>query len=785
MTDNAERAPNFVRAIIDQHLAEGRYPRVVTRFPPEPNGYLHIGHAKSICLNFGLAETYGGQCHLRMDDTNPSKEETEYVQSIMDDVRWLGFTWGEELYYASDYFERFYSFAQDLIRSGKAYVDSLSRDELRRMRGSLTEAGEDSPYRTRSAEESLELLRGMREGEFAEGEHVLRAKIDMSHPNMLMRDPPLYRIMRAHHHRTGDAWNIYPMYDFAHCISDAIEGISHSICTLEFENNRELYDWILDAVGFAEPRPHQYEFARLSLEYTVMSKRKLLTLVKDGHVSGWDDPRMPTIAGLRRRGFTAEAIRAFADLIGVAKTNSTVDMGKLEFCIREDLNHRAPRVMVVLSPIEVVIDDMPEGETEWLDASYWPEDIPQIGSRAVPLTRRIYIEADDFMETPPKGYHRLSPGGEVRLRYGYVIRCTGVDRDDRGEIVRIHATRDTESRSGTDGASDRRVKGTIHWVSAEHALPAEVRLYDRLFTVPQPERADGDFIDYLNPESNVVIKTMTEPSLKGLAGGEHLQFERQGYFFSDPKDHNPDGLLVFNRVVGLRDSWAKKVARDELAAAPASAPLPAQPARTKKVEEDTRPDKLTRAEIRERHFEADPSLRARFEQFRDARGLSEEDAELCAETHAIADYFEAACAVYPSPTSVARWVINELLRTIKETSFEDLKLTPANLANIAKRADEGAISATAGKQVYAEALTNDEPVDSIIARLGLAQLSDPDAIKAHVATVMAAHPGEVEAYRGGKTKLFGFFIGKVLKSTGGRAHPEMTATLVREALDGE
>ncbi len=782
MTDTPNRAPNFVRALIDQHLASGRYPGVVTRFPPEPNGYLHIGHAKSICLNFGLAETYAGRCHLRMDDTNPTKEETEYVQSIMDDVRWLGFSWGEQLYFASDYFDRMYAFAQQLIRDGKAYVDSQTREELRLNRGSLTEPGTPSPWRERAIDESLDLLARMKAGEFTEGEHVLRAKIDMAHPNMLMRDPPLYRIMRAHHHRTGDAWNIYPMYDFAHCLSDAIEGISHSICTLEFENNRELYDWVLDAVGFTEPRPHQYEFARLNLDYTVMSKRKLLTLVKDRHVDGWDDPRMPTIAGLRRRGVTPEAIRAFADLIGVAKTNSVVDIGKLEFCIREDLNHRSPRVMAVLRPLELVLDGIPEGETEWLDAAYWPEDIPQEGARAVPLTRRVWIERDDFMEHPPKGYHRLSPGAEVRLRYAYVIRCTGFDKDAQGEVVRVHATVDRATRSGTGESAGRKVKGTLHWVSVDHAVAAEVRLYDRLFTVPQPDREDEDFVTFLNPDSKVVVTAMCEPSLRGLAKRAHVQFERQGFFFTDPVDHDPESRLVFNKVVGLRDSWAKQVAKAAPAeAAPAEAQRPA--ARKEKKEADTRPDKLSRAEIRERRFEADPSLRARFTRFRDVLGLAEEDAELCAETHALADFFEGAVAAYDAPQVVARWFVNELLRTVKDTPIEALRISPAAFGTLVARVESGVVSATAAKQVFQALSAEGGEVDATIARLGLAQLTDPAVLRAEIHAVLAQSPREVEAFRGGKKQLFGFFVGKVMKATGGRAHPELTATLLREALE--
>jgi glutaminyl-tRNA synthetase len=796
MTHPSEDRPShFIRALIDSHLAEGRYDRVVTRFPPEPNGYLHIGHAKSICLNFGLAEHYGGVCHLRMDDTNPSKEETEYVESIRRDVAWLGFSWQEKMFYASDYFERFYGFAEDLIRRGLAYVDASTREEVRQLRGTLSEPGTPSPWRDRPADESLDLLARMRAGEFAEGSLILRAKIDMAHPNMLMRDPPLYRIMRAHHHRTGDAWNIYPMYDYAHCISDALEGITHSICTLEFENNRELYDWVLDALGFREPRPHQYEFARLNLDYTVMSKRKLLTLVKDGHVDGWDDPRLPTIAGLRRRGVTPEAVRAFAELIGVAKTNSAVDIGKLEFCIREDLNHRSPRVMAVLDPLEVVLTNLPDGEVEELTAPYWPEDIPKEGVRHVPLSRVVLIERSDFAEVPPKGWHRLAPQAEVRLRHAYIIRCDEVIRGEGGEVVRLHCSIDRATRSG-GGDGTRKVKGTLHWVSRDHAVPAEVRLYDHLFTVPQPDREDGDFLQHLNPASKRVVTARVEPALRGLARGAHVQFERHGYFFADPVDHDPEAGLVFNKVIGLRDSFSAKVtpaARDAVGTSAESVVVDGAPSAPKvKKADQTRPDKLTRAEVRERRFEADPTLRARFERFRDALGLPEEEAELCAETHGLADFFEASLEAAGAEAggrarevvtaAVARWLRNELLRTLKDVPLERLSFGPQAFGRLVARVESGVISATAGKQVYAALATGGGDVDALIREGGLAQVDDPSAVAEAVSAILAAHPAEVAAYRAGKAQLLGFFIGRAMKATGGRANPERLADAVRAAL---
>jgi len=547
---------NFIRAIVEDDLRSGKHRTIVTRFPPEPNGYLHIGHAKSICLNFGLARDYGGRCHLRFDDTNPTKEEMEYIESIKDSVRWLGFDWGEHQFNASDYFEQLYQWAEQLIRKGKAYVDDLSSDRIREYRGTLTEPGRESPYRTRSIEENLDLFRRMRAGEFPDGSRVLRAKIDMASANMNLRDPVMYRILHAEHPHTGDAWCIYPMYDYAHGQSDSIEGITHSICTLEFEDHRPLYDWFLEALEIYRPR--QIEFARLNLTYTIMSKRKLLELVRDNHVNGWDDPRMPTIVGMRRRGYTPEAIRAFCDRIGVGKNDSWIDMGVLEECVREDLNERAPRAMAVINPLRLVIENFPEDATEEFEALNHPNR-PEMGVRTVPFSREIYIERDDFLEDPPKGFFRLAPGREVRLRYAYIVRCTGVVRDEAsGGIVEVRCTYDPQSRGGS-AADGRKVKGTIHWVSAAHSMAAQVRLYDRLFTVPQPgsDKGGPDWKTFLNPDSlRVLTSCRLEPGLAGAAGGECFQFERQGYFQVDPVDSAP-GVPVFNRVVTLRDSWTK------------------------------------------------------------------------------------------------------------------------------------------------------------------------------------------------------------------------------------
>jgi glutaminyl-tRNA synthetase len=552
--ENIRPAPNFIREIVKQHLATDKYGgRVHTRFPPEPNGYLHIGHAKSICLNFGLASEFGGLTNLRFDDTNPSKEEVEYVESIKEDVRWLGFDWADREYYASDYFDRLYEWAVQLIKDGKAYVCDLSSEQIREYRGTLTEPGKESPFRERSVEENLDLFQRMKRGEFPDGSRVLRAKIDMASPNLNMRDPVMYRILRAEHHRTGNKWCIYPMYDYAHGQSDSIEGITHSICTLEFEDHRPLYDWFLDALKVYHPQ--QIEFARLNLSHTVMSKRKLLQLVQEGYVTRWDDPRMPTLSGLRRRGYTPESIRNFCERIGVAKRDSTVDIALLEYCIREDLNKKASRVMAVLRPLKVIIDNYPEGQTEDLDALNNPEDL-SLGTRKIPFSREIYIEEEDFLEEPPAKFYRLAPGREVRLRYAYFIKCVGVIKDASGKILEIHCTYDPKTRGG-DSPEGRKVKATLHWVSAPHSIRAEVRLYDHLFTRANPSEEGVDFKAFLNPKSLETLSSCcVEPSLGSAEPGSHYQFERIGYFSADLMDSGR-GHPVFNRTVTLRDEWAK------------------------------------------------------------------------------------------------------------------------------------------------------------------------------------------------------------------------------------
>ena len=554
MTDTTTpTTSNFIRTIIDEDNATGKYERRVhTRFPPEPNGYLHIGHAKSINLNYGIAQDYGGLFNLRFDDTNPEKEEQEYIDAIMEDARWLGADWDGRLFHASDYFEQLYDWAEQLIRDGKAYVDDLSADEIREYRGTLTEPGRESPYRDRTVAENLDLFRRMRAGEFAEGSRVLRAKIDMTSPFIVLRDPVMYRILHAPHPRTGNAWHIYATYDWAHGQSDSIEGITHSICTLEFENNRRLYDWFQEALGIR--RSQQIEFARLNLTYTVMSKRKMIKLVQEGFVDGWDDPRFWTIRGLRRRGYTPEAIRVFTDMIGVSKANSIVDMSLLEHAVREDLNARTPRVMGVLEPLKVVIENYPKGQEETFDVPYYKQDKTRTESRPLPFAREIYIERDDFMEEPVKGFTRLAPEVEVRLMSAYYIACTGVVKDAAGRIVELRAMYDPATRGGTS-ADGRKVRGTLHWVSAEHALPAEVRLYDNLFTKPDPQENGENFLDNINPDSLKILDALVEPSLATAAPGDRFQFVREGYFCVD-LDSTPD-RLVFNRTVGLKDTWVK------------------------------------------------------------------------------------------------------------------------------------------------------------------------------------------------------------------------------------
>jgi glutaminyl-tRNA synthetase len=787
---------NFIRAIVEEDLKRGAYGgRVVTRFPPEPNGYLHIGHAKSIVLNFGLATDYNGACNLRMDDTNPETEDMEYVRAILDGVRWLGYDWDDRMYYASDYFEQLYRYAERLIEDGKAYVDSQTEEEIRAGRGTVTEPGRESPFRNRSAAENLDLFRLMRAGEFPDGAHVLRAKGDMASPNMKMRDPLLYRIRHAHHYRSGDDWCIYPMYDYAHPLSDAIEGITHSLCTLEFDNNREIYDWVLDNL-VPEPRPHQYEFARLNLDYTVLSKRKLLELVKGNYVNGWDDPRMPTLAGLRRRGITPEAIRDFCERIGVAKVNSRVDIAMLEHSIRNDLNYRAPRVLCVLRPLKVIITNYSEEQEEWLDAPYWPHDVPREGSRRVPFSRELYIEQDDFLENPPRKFHRLSPGAEVRLRYGYLIKCTDVIKDAGGRVTELRCTYDPATKGG-ETPDGRKVKGTIHWVSARHALPCEVRLYDRLFTVPDPDEREGDFTAYLNPESLVTLTgCLVEPSVAEDPADTRYQFERQGYFWRDPADSKPEGL-AFNRIVSLRDSWAKIAGGDgglgererggeserergrkgergkegevgsafrEASTSSSHTPTPPHP----------QPDPL------ERLSEDEKAAVLRYT--RDLN-LQLDHALILAGSPGLARFFEEAVAVHNNAPSVANWIVNVLRTELKDRPVDQLPFTGTQMGALVALADGGTITGRIAKDVLGEMLQHGGDPQGIIQAKGWQQVSDPGALTPVVDKVLAALPDKAEQYRSGKTGLMGLFVGQVMRETGGKANPELVRQILLDRLE--
>jgi glutaminyl-tRNA synthetase len=788
-SDSSSAGQDFIRAIVAEDLAAGRHREIVTRFPPEPNGYLHIGHAKSISLNFGIAEETGGRCHLRFDDTNPETEDIHYVESILDTVSWLGFDWGEHLYFASDYFEQMYHFAEHLIREGKAYVDSQDGEQIREMRGTVTEPGRPSPYRDRSVEENLDLFRRMRAGEFGDGEHVLRGRIDMSSANMLLRDPILYRIRHADHYRTGDRWCIYPLYDFAHPIEDALESVTHSICTLEFENNRPLYDWIVENLPrdgeYAIPsgsRPRQYEFARGNLDYTVMSKRKLLELVKAELVSGWDDPRMPTLAGLRRRGVTPAAIRSFWEMMGVARTESRVDLGKLEYAIRDDLNQTAPRVLCVLRPLRVVLTNYPAGQVEELEAPYFPHDVPKEGSRMLPFSGTLFIDRDDFMEEPSKGFFRLSPGREVRLRYGYVIRCEEVVRNDAGEVVELRCSYDPETRGGNtpDG---RVVRGTIQWVSAEHAVGCEVRLYDRLFTVPDPDAGEGDFKDHLNPDSLIVVRdALIEPSVLQDGPGTHYQFERLGYFYGDPVDYSAD-LPVFNRTVTLRDTWSRsRPGETEIRPeAGQKAGKPVKAAKGGKAEAGS--EHVARgSEGASQSTARTPELESRRQRFERDLELSPEDAEILTRTEMIATLFEATIALGGRPRAVATSIVNDLLPELKARGVTELPFTPAQMLKALEMVEDGTISSSGGKVVMAElARSGSDPASTVEAK-GLRQQSDPSVITPLVDSAIASNPEEVAEYRAGRDALIGFFIGQVMRQSGGKANPELVRELLEERL---
>ncbi len=772
---------NFIYDIIDQDLSEGTYgDRVVTRFPPEPNGYLHIGHAKSIVLNFGIKHDYADQadtrCHLRFDDTNPDTESPEYVESIKEAVQWLGYDWEEHEYYASDYFEQFYEYAVKLIKQGDAYVDSLDEEEIREYRGTVDEPGTPSPYRDRSVEENLELFRKMREGEFDDGEHVLRAKIDMSSPHMIMRDPLLFRIKHAHHYRQGEDWCLYPMYDYAHPLEDAIEDITHSLCTLEFDNNRRVYDWVMEHCLEDEElpsRPRQYEFNRLNLDYTVMSKRRLRHLVEEDYVDGWDDPRLPTIAGLRRRGVPPSAIRSFCRSVGVTRSQSRVQMSHFEHALRDDLNAKAPRVMAVLDPLKVVVTNVDEDAVDWLEASHWPRDIDKEATREVPFTRELYIEREDFREDPPDDFIRLAPGREVRLRHGYFFTCEEVVKDENGEVTELRGTIDPVTRGGTapDGRSP---EGTLHWVSASHGVPFEARVYDRLFDVPNPRAGEEKFTAHLNPDSLSVKDAILEPAAAENLSETRVQFVRKGYYWPDPED-STDDHLVFNQIVSLRDTWGESDA-----------------SLTREEIEQRRQEKEEQKEVhRQRSLEnkKDPvellsdAQRDRFDRYHETLRVSREDAATIAGSDALADFYEAALDTYDAPRPVANWVVNELLGALKDRTIEDLPFDASQLGALVRLVDTDEITNRAARTVFEDMLEDGGNPEALVDERGLRQVDDTEALTAVINEVIDEHPDEVARYRDGKKGLLGFFMGQVMERTEGSANPEVARELLQEQLD--
>jgi glutaminyl-tRNA synthetase len=745
---------DFLRTIVEEDLKAGKYEGVTTRFPPEPNGFPHIGHAKSICINFGIANDYKGKCNLRMDDTNPTTEDTVYVEALKDAVEWLGFNWEGNVRYTSNYFEELYGYAVELIKMGKAYVDSASEEEIRENRGTVTEAGKRSEYANRTIEENLDLFERMKNGEFKDGEHILRAKIDMGATNMQLRDPLLYRIRHANHHRTGDKWCIYPMYDFAHCLSDYIEGITHSLCTLEFENNRDIYDWVLETLGLKTPRPYQYEFARLGINYTVMSKRKLLELVNNKSVSGWDDPRMPTIAGYKRRGYTPESILNFCDGIGIAKANSMVDVAQLEFSIRDDLNTKVPRVMCVLNPLKVTIENY-DGKEE-IEASYYPEDVPKEGSRKLPFSREIYIDKADFDENPPKGYYRLTPTQAVRLKHAYIITCKEVIKDSDGNIIEIKAEYNKDSKSGSD-TSGIKVKSAIQWVEAKSAKEIEVRVYDRLFKDEMPEGLED-----INPDSlSIISNALIEPAVIVEKPDERFQFEREGYFYADPIDYS-DEKPVFNKIVGLKDSYGKK-SEDKK-------PREQRKPKEKQVQIDGEVAPMSEAEEK------------LYERYINELSLNSEVANTLARDEKLAHFYSEALDEDINPKNLANLVANELARELKEKEISDVKFSANQIAQLIKMVDSETISNKIAKQVFEEMVKTGEDASKIVEEKGLIQISDPKIIGPIIDEVIAKNPDNVEKFKSGNNKLLGFFVGQTLKATGGKANPQVVNQLVAQKL---
>ena len=782
---------DFIRSMIARDLETGKYDgRVVTRFPPEPNGFLHIGHAKSICLNFGLAAEHGGgRCHLRLDDTNPDTEKAEFVEAMKRDIRWLGFDWGGHLHHASDYFEQLYRYALVLVDKGLAYVDSSTEEEIRERRGSVTEPGVNSPYRDRSSEENRDLFERMRAGEFPDGSHVLRAKIDMAHRNMIMRDPLLYRIRHSRHYRRGDDWPIYPMYDFAHCLSDSVERITHSLCTLEFENNREIYDWLLVHVDAPVPRPEQTEFAPLVLEYVITSKRRLKELVRDGHVRGWDDPRMPTLAGLRRRGITPEAIRKLCDMVGVARTQSRVDFGKFEYAVRDDLNRRAPRAFCVLDPLKVVLTNVPADSEEIFEAPRMPGDGGVSGTRELPFGREILIDRGDFAEDPPPGFHRLVPGGEVRLKYAYVIRCDEVVRDGGGRVTELRCSVDRATRGGV-GPEGRRVRGIIHWLKADRAVRAEVRLIDRMFRVPEPP--PDDIVGALNPDSERIVEAaLVEPGVVGTPPGTHYQFERHGYFFSDPVDSRGD-RLVFNRTVTMRDSWGARVrkgaagkearrgsrlppsAGGDGAGLAGSAPAGRRGAGGVVTgQRRPTPEESLRSDDDRRRFRELVAL-----------GVTEAAAASLVRSPVALELFDDARVRYSEGAdSIAAWLVNDFTRLLgAEEGTDPSCLEAAALADLVRAVDSGDLSHRHGRTVLSALLTRGGSFAEARAAADLDEIADEATLRAMLEELVDEFPDKASAFRNGRAGLLGFFVGQVMRRTRGKADPKAVSGLAKGVL---
>ena len=744
---------DFLRTIVEEDLKSNKYNEIHTRFPPEPNGFPHIGHAKSICINFGIAKDYHGKCNLRMDDTNPTKEDPIYVQALKDAVTWLGFKWNDDVCYTSDYFDELYEYAIKLIKLGKAYVDSTSEEQMRELRGTVKSAGKRSEFASRSIEENLELFEKMKNGQFEDGTHVLRAKIDMGAANMKLRDPLLYRIRNVSHYKAGDKWHIYPMYDFAHCLSDYIEGVTHSICTLEFENNRDIYNWVLETLELNTPRPYQHEFARLGINYTVMSKRKLLELVELKKVSGWDDPRLPTIAGYKRRGYTPQSIINFCDSIGIAKANSTVDVAQLEFCIRDDLNKKVPRVMCVLNPIKVEIENY-EGNED-IEASYYPHDVPKQGKRKIPFSKEIYINADDFMQNPSKGYFRLTPNQDVRLRHAYIISCKEIIKDENGNIIKIIATYNPDSKSGSD-TSGIKVKSAIQWVSAKEAKEVELRIYDRLF---KNELPDG--IEDLNENSLKIIKNaLIEPAVINDKIDVRFQFEREGYFYCDPIDYT-DKNPVFNKIVGLKDSWNKK----------------------QKQTNNTPRVKANKVQVVGMATAMNEKEQALYDKYTKELKLKNEVANTLARDEKLSSFYEKTLEELNSPIALANIVSNDVAKQLKDKNIDDLKFDAKQIAQLIKLVNDELISSKIAKQVFEEMIKSGDNPKNIVEQKGLIQITNPEIIEPIIDEVIKNNPDNVEKYKAGNNKLLGFFVGQVLKNTGGKANPKMVNELVQKKLN--